>query len=71
MTNIDKKFYGTIAGIVPSIWVVSFLFHLYPIDNTMNVWWSFAWILTQLFLGLSIPLFIGILISKFGYHHEA
>jgi len=48
MSKSDAMFWGAIGGVIPSLWVGAYLFHIAPIHSAQEQWWGFPWYMTVL-----------------------
>jgi len=55
MTKQDAQFYGTLAGIIPALWVGAYLIHLVTIELARFQWWGLPWYATVLAIVALIP----------------
>jgi len=55
MTKQNAQFYGTLAGIIPALWVGAYLIHLVPIELARFQWWGLPWYATVLAIVALIP----------------
>jgi len=65
MTRSNSALYGSLVGGLPAVWLVSYLLHLYPIENN---WWDIPWVILLLYICASIILsfaYISVRLFKF------
>lgn len=46
MNTTDAALAGGVTGVVPSLWMGAYLFHMLPVPQLTMVWWMIPWMAT-------------------------